>query len=265
MKHRLAILFTCFAVAAVAASLKAQQGQGNLSPQDQADLQSSLNQITIPEGTEFKLQLHTSINSKTSKVGDRLIATLIQPVSVEDMTVLRKGTRVFGHVSEVKHARRHGKPGYLSLQFDSVEMPNGEKVAILGSLTEIFSSAESGSSNVGPEGDLKGAGASHKEQLAIFAGPTAAAAAAGLGPGIAVGVASGVAAILIPKGKQAVLMAGSLVGMRLDEDITLNLPPGAANKPSGAASNPSGAASNPSGDPKGSSHPAASRPSGPGR
>ncbi|MGH9451975.1 MAG: hypothetical protein ACRD11_15805, partial [Terriglobia bacterium] len=98
-------------------------------------------------------------------------------------------------------------------------------------------SAEDGSFNVGPEGDLKGGGASHKKQLAIFAAPTAGAAlAGGLGPGIAVGVAAGVAAMMIPKGKQAILLAGSLVGMRLDEDVTINLPPGTFNSPGGASS-----------------------------
>jgi hypothetical protein len=233
MARYLFTLVTALILVGASVSLQAQQIQGNLSPQDQAALQESLNQITIPEGTEFKLQLHTSISSKTSKVGDRIIATLIQPVSVEDTTVLRKGLRVYGHVSAVKHAGRHGKGGYLALQFDSIEMPNGEKVAILGSLTEIFSSSDNGSVNVGPEGDLKGGGASHKEQLAIFLAPTAAAAAGGLGPGIAVGVASGVAAILIPKGKSAVVLAGSLLGMRLDEDVTLNLPPTAINGPKG--------------------------------
>jgi hypothetical protein len=224
---------TALLLISASVSLRGQQAQGNLSPQDQAALQESLNQITIPEGTEFKVQLHTSISSKTAKVGDRMISTLIQPVTVEDMTVLHKGLRVYGHVSDVKQAGRHGKGGYLAFQFDSIEMPNGEKVAILGSLTEIFSSANNGSVNVGPEGDLKGGGASRKKQMAMFLGPTAAAAAGGLAPVIAIGVASGMVAILVPKGKPAVLLAGSLLGMRLDEDVTLNVPPAAINSSGG--------------------------------
>ncbi|MDE3178749.1 MAG: hypothetical protein KGM47_03735 [Acidobacteriota bacterium] len=222
--------------AATAAKAQAQAGQ-------QA-LQNDLNMITIPEGTEFKLQLHTSINSKTSKKGDRVIATLIEPVSVEDITVLRKGIRILGHINEVKGAGHRGKGGYLSIEFDTIEMPNGEKVAILGSLTEVFSSAEDGSLNVGPEGDLKGGGPSHLKQLGIFAVPTAGAAVAGgLGPGIAVGVAAGVAAMVLPKGKQAMLLAGSLIGMRLDEDVTVNLPPGTFNSPSPATAGSSAGSS----------------------
>ena len=33
----------------------------------------NVDEITVPEGTEFKLQLHTTINSSTSKAGDRIM------------------------------------------------------------------------------------------------------------------------------------------------------------------------------------------------
>lgn len=232
MRRLLILLMAGLMIAGASAWVRAQNA---ISPQDEQALQNALNVITIPEGTEFKLQLHSSINSKTSKVGDRVMTTLIEPVRVEDLTVLPKGVRIDGHISEVKSAGRHGKGGYLSVLFDTITMPNGEKVAMLGSLTEVFSSVDNMSEYIGPEGDLKGGGASHKKQLAIFAAPTAAAAlAGGIGPGVAVGVASGLAALLIPKGKQATLLAGSLVGMRLDEDITINLPPGTFNAPATA-------------------------------
>lgn len=183
-------------------------------------------QIVIPEGTEFKLQLHSSVNSKVSKPGDRVLTTLLDPVSVEDEDVLVKGVRVDGHVSEVKEAARRGRGGDLMVIFDTIEMPSGEKVAIQGSLTEVFSASSGGSEKVGPEGDLKGKGASHKEQAALILAPTAiGAAAGGLGPGIAAAGAGIAMALLIPKGKQAMLLAGSLIGMRLDRDVTITLPP----------------------------------------
>lgn len=181
-------------------------------------------EVTIPEGTEFKLQLHSSINSRTSKPGDRVLTTLLDPVAVEDRDVLPKGARIDGHIGEVKPARRRGKGGYLTIAFDTIELSNGQKVAILGSLTEVFSSEGGGDPNVGPEGELKGHGASRKTQAAIVGGSAAAGAAAGLGPGIAVGAAGIVAALMLPKGKQATLAAGSLIGMRLDRDVSFSVP-----------------------------------------
>lgn len=188
------------------------------------------NQIVVPEGTEFKLQLHTTINSRTSKPGDRVLTSLLDPVSVEDISVLPKGLRIDGHIGEVKAAGRRGKGGYLTIVFDTIEMPNGEKVAILGSLTEVFSSASGGDPNVGPEGELKGRGPSRKKQAAIVFLPATVGAAGGAGPGIAAGAAGIMAAILLPRGQQAVLSAGSLIGMRLDRDLTLNLPPHTENR-----------------------------------
>lgn len=217
MKHKASgIAMACALILSVALPAAAQQAAAAAAPET-AD-------YTIPEGTEFKLQLHTTISSRTSKPGDRVVTTLYDPVYVYDENVLPKGSRVDGHIGEVKTAGRRGKGGYLTVVFDSVELPNGEKMAILGSLTEIFSSEAGAAPTVGVEGDLKGGGPSRKKQLAIIAIPTAGAAAAGVGPAIFAVVGSAAAAYILPHGKQASLSAGSLVGMRLDRDVTFTIP-----------------------------------------
>ena len=190
------------------------------------DESPNVDDITIPEGTEFKLALHTTVSSKTSRQGDRVLATLIDPVSVEDRDVLPKGVRVDGHVGEVQSARRRGRGGYLTIVFDTVELPNGQKVAMLGSLTEVFSSETGTDPVVDVEGELKGGGASRKTQLIMVALPAVAGGVRGPGTAIAAAAAGMVAALVIPKGKQASLAAGSLVGMRLDRDLTIALPAG---------------------------------------
>ena len=209
----IAVVLACMLVVGMAPTLRAQQS-----------VASETEEWTVPEGTEFKLQLHTTVNSKTSKAGDRVMATLIDPVAVEDREVLPKSVRVDGHIGEIKAAGRKGKGGYLYIVFDTVELPNGEKVAIVGSLTEIFSSEGGDDASVGVEGELKGRGPSRKKQVAIAGVATAAGAAGGIGTGIAAGVGGVLIAVLIPRGKQASLVAGSLIGMRLDRDVTFSIP-----------------------------------------
>jgi hypothetical protein len=195
--------------------------------QAQTSLAEAQNQFWIPEGTEFKLALHTAINSKTSKKGDIVITTLLDPVYVEDQEVLPKGIRVDGRIQEVHAAGHRGKGGQLYVLFDTLTLPDGQKVAISGSLTEVFASRNGGdNSTVDAEGDLKGGGPSKTKRLIIFGAPTAAGiAAGGIGPGIAAGVGGLLAAYFLPKGKQAELPVGSLIGMRLDRDLTITLPP----------------------------------------
>jgi hypothetical protein len=214
-RQRWLLLFLCLAVGFMTALAQAQD--------EPAAATTDENESVVPEGTEFKLQLHTTINSKSSKPGDRVLTTLLDPVAVEDQDVLPKGLRIDGHVGEVKEAGRRGKGGYLTIVFDTVELPNGEKLAILGSLTEVFSNAGGGTPDVGPEGELKGHGASTKERVALVAVPAAAGAAAGVGPGIALAAGGIAAAYILPRGKQAALEAGSLIGMRLDRDVTVAL------------------------------------------
>jgi len=212
--------FKVLAVALVLAALPAVVGA-------QTSLAQAQNQYWIPEGTEFKLALHTAINSKTSKKGDIVITTLLDPVYVEDQEVLPKGVRIDGRVQEVHAAAHRGKGGQLYVLFNTLTLPDGQKVAISGSLTEVFASRNGGEgASVDAEGDLKGGGPSRTKRIAMFAAPAAAGAlAGGMGPGIAAGVGGLLAAYFIPKGKQAELSAGSLVGMRLDRDLTITLQP----------------------------------------
>ena len=195
--------------------------------QAQTSLAEAQNQYWIPEGTEFKLALHTAISSKKSKKGDVVITTLLDPVYVEDQEVLPKGVRVDGRVEEVHAAAHRGKGGRLYVLFNTLTLPNGQKVAISGSLTEVFASKNAGDgSSVDAEGDLKGGGPSKAKRIIMFGGPAAAGVASGgIGTAIAAGVGGALAAYFIPKGKQAELPAGSLIGMRLDRDLTITLPP----------------------------------------
>ena len=223
--------FKALALALVVAALPAVV-------QAQTSLAEAQNQHWLPEGTEFKLVLHTKINSKTSKKGDIVITTLLDPVyDEEDQVILPKGTRVDGRVQEVHGAAHRGKGGQLYVLFNSLTLPDGQKVAITGSLTEVFASRNSGdNSTVDAEGDLRGGGPSKAKRIITFAAPTAAGVAAGgIGVGIAAGVGGALAAYFLPKGKQAELPAGSLIGMRLDRDLTITLHPKQQKQDSTAA------------------------------
>ncbi len=211
------ILALALAVAALPAIVHAQ-----------TSLAQAQYQHWIPEGTEFKLALHTAINSRTSKKGDIVITTLLDPIyDEEDQVVLPKGIRIDGRIQEVHKAAHRGKGGQLYVLFNTLTLPNGQKVAITGSLTEVFSSRDGGDgSTVDAEGDLKGGGPSKVKRLIMFGAPAGAGVAAGgIGAGIAAGMGGLVAAYVLPKGKQAELPAGSLIGMRLDRDLTITLQP----------------------------------------
>ena len=72
---------------------EAQQPAENATDNTSDNPVPNENEITIPEGTEFKLQLHSTVSSKTSRSGDRILTTLLDPVAVEDQDVTGQACR----------------------------------------------------------------------------------------------------------------------------------------------------------------------------
>ncbi len=182
-------------------------------------------ELTVPEGTEFKFQLRTPIDSKTSKVGDPIVGILVSPAYVGNEIAFPKGTRVEGYITAVKHASHKGRGGSITPVFKYLELADGTKISILGLLSEIYEGKHSGQVQVDLEGDLQGHGASRLKETAVVAG--AAAATGGFG-GIGIGIATGIGglfgAIFIPRGHEAILETGSVIGMRLARSTIVPAP-----------------------------------------
>jgi len=90
----------------------------------------------LKAGTEVKvkiLQKLTSLDDKKkgTKEGDRVEYILLDNVVVDGRTILRKGSRAIGSVTEVLH--QHGKtPGKLTFDVGSVATSNGQIVPLTG-------------------------------------------------------------------------------------------------------------------------------------
>jgi len=180
--------------------------------------------LVVPEGTEFKLQLRTPIDSKTSKIGDPIVGILVNPAYVGNEVALPNGTRVEGRITSVKHATYRGRGGAITPIFDYVELADGRKISILGLLSEVFESKHSGRVRVDLEGDLQGRAPSRLMETALVAGAAASGGIGGIGIGIATGVGGLFGTIFLPRGHEAVLGAGSVVGMRLARSTVIPAP-----------------------------------------
>ncbi len=62
--------------------------------------------FVVPNGTRIQVRLEATLNSKTSRQGDRFTAKVIESVLVHGKEVIPKGTTVEGRVAEVKNAGR---------------------------------------------------------------------------------------------------------------------------------------------------------------
>lgn len=84
-------------------------------------------EATIEPETKARIVLQSQLNSKLNEVGDTVTAVLYEPIYVNTMLVLPRGTEFLGRVTEVKPAGKPLKNGRLAIIFERVAMPWGEE------------------------------------------------------------------------------------------------------------------------------------------
>jgi hypothetical protein len=103
------------------------QSQGD--PQNSQDVQDSQSAPDAPPvvgaaGSRFLVTLETRISTKQDKVGKAFLARTIDPIALEDGTLLPPGTPIRGHISKVHPAETIDK-ARIWLTFDQIKTPAG--------------------------------------------------------------------------------------------------------------------------------------------
>ena len=184
----------------------------------------------LQDGTEINLRLHTTVDSKISQAGDRIIATVEDAVSIDNVEVIPVGARVLGRIGEIQKPGRLGKGGRLVLAFESIEVPGAGNVQISGSLVDLYDPEAEDEQvknlDVGEEGQVEAGGPRKIKRIGstVAGGGIGAAAGGGLvGAAIGVAVGAGVAFIWF-KGKHVELPAGTGLVMRVDRGVAFAVP-----------------------------------------
>ncbi|MGD0214936.1 MAG: carboxypeptidase-like regulatory domain-containing protein [Terriglobales bacterium] len=81
--------------------------------------------------------LAASVDSKKKKAGEEVVVKTIGDVHLSDGTLIPRGAKVIGHVTEAK-ARAGGDPqSSLGITFDKVELKDGKTLAIAGVIRAV--------------------------------------------------------------------------------------------------------------------------------
>jgi hypothetical protein len=100
----------------------------------------SLAQNVIPSGTILPVKLNSSLNSKTSRVGQRITGKLAQDVPLTAGSKIHAGTKLVGHIIAVTPASRVAGAS-LSFQFETLEI-GARQVSLTTNLRAIASMME---------------------------------------------------------------------------------------------------------------------------
>jgi peptidoglycan hydrolase-like protein with peptidoglycan-binding domain len=186
--------------------------------------QSAEQSWTIPPDTVIAVQMNGSLTSQTAHVGDKFTATVTVPVYMNGRTVIPAGAIVEGRITQVTPAKRMNRSGTIGIDFDDIVFPNGSRVGLVGSLT---SSDPSTRKRIDDESHVS---AESNNRPAVFVGGGGAIGAilggiAGGGKGAVLGgvagAGAGVASVLLTKGEEARVPAGTPFGVQLKQPLVI--------------------------------------------
>jgi hypothetical protein len=168
--------------------------------------------LTIPAGTVLSVRINEFLSSDQNQVGDRVTATLQQPVVVNGYVVARRGQMLVGQVEAAQKAGRIKGTSQLGIELTDLTVADGQSRPIL---TELWKGS---------------GGTSHGADAATNGGTTALGAAIGSiadwGRGAAIGAgagaAAGIGAVLLTRGRPTVIPPETWLTFRLKEAVTVD-------------------------------------------
>jgi hypothetical protein len=93
-------------------------------------VQSETSATGLPGGTAVNAELNSSVDSKKAKVGDKVEAHTTEEIKYAGKTIVPKGAKLEGHVTEAT-ARSKGDSGStLAIQFDKAMPKKGEEIPL---------------------------------------------------------------------------------------------------------------------------------------
>ena len=141
--------------ASVQAGQTQTQASGNASASAAASAQNGQANGSLAAGTAFNAALSSPIDSKKCKPGDAVTAHTTEAVKSEGRTVIPKGAKVVGHVTQTSARAKGESESALGMVFDKAILKDGEEIPLSVGIQAI-AVAQSGASAAGSDMDAMG-------------------------------------------------------------------------------------------------------------
>lgn len=190
----------------------------------------TIEQVTIPAGTKFKVRLETPISSKISEVGDKISVTLLEPLPIDSQHALPRGIEMTGQITQVKRAGQvKGKAEVYALINELTTTYGSEPIVVSIVSADDFANDEKirtdeegkliSNRDLGDDVKKAGAGAG----LGSIATAPVAIATENVGAAIAGPAAGALAGLLLTRGKEIRLAVGTVFRMKFDKPLMIPL------------------------------------------
>jgi len=131
------------------------QASGNASASTSASAQNGQVNGSLAAGTAFNAALSSPIDSKKCKPGDAVNARTTEAVKSEGRTVIPKGSKVVGHVTQASARAKGESESALGIVFDKAILKNSQEIPLSVGIQAI-AAAQNNASAAGSDMDMMG-------------------------------------------------------------------------------------------------------------
>ncbi len=145
--------------ASVSKSNKSKKASANADANANSSASASTSGNQLAEGSTVNAVLSKSLDARNLKEGDQIVAKATQNVKSEGKTIIPKGSKLIGHVTEAKSRAKGDADSALGVVFDRAELKNGQQVPMHAVVQALASAQSAASAGVGDDSAmLSGAG-----------------------------------------------------------------------------------------------------------
>ncbi|HMX30207.1 MAG TPA: hypothetical protein PKC13_31790 [Blastocatellia bacterium] len=173
--------------------------------------------VTIPDGTEMRLRLTTTLNTKINHEGDRFTAEVVEPSAWQ-------GATVEGHIAHLERSGRMTGHTEMALEFDRIVLRSGRTSSFHAQIEKIYASDKIKS--VDEEGNIETASKNKDVTIRTTGGAILGAIIGGIakgGKGAAIGaiIGAGVGAgsVYVQGNKDLILERGTEMSVRTSASL----------------------------------------------
>jgi hypothetical protein len=140
---------------------KAQsQGSGSASTASSASAQNGQTNASLGSGDAINAELSAPIDSKKAKPGDPVAAHTTEPTKSNGKTIIPKGSKLVGHVTQASARANGDSESALGIVFDKAILKNGQEMPLNVAIQALASGQSAVASNAGDDmAAMGGAGA----------------------------------------------------------------------------------------------------------
>jgi len=139
----------------------------------------------LQAGSTVQAELTKPVDARKCKRGDEVVARTTRDVKSNGQTVLPKGSKIVGHVTDVQAREKGQQESHMAIAFDRAILKNGTQVPMALTLQAIGSSQASASAAMDDPAMTGSMADDHLSGMAAGAGATGSGAARGALGGVA--------------------------------------------------------------------------------